>query len=82
MILSFLRWSKTDWEVELARRMRERATLKRLMLWIISPAMPCTTITGTGLSTERSGQWVSESCDTFAPFGPFLATPEEILIGQ
>ena len=28
---------------------------------------------------ERSGQWVKgKSCDTFAPFGPFLATPEEI----
>jgi fumarylacetoacetate (FAA) hydrolase family protein len=28
---------------------------------------------------ERSGQWVKgKSCDTFAPFGPFLATPDEI----
>ncbi|MEC7402243.1 MAG: fumarylacetoacetate hydrolase family protein, partial [Verrucomicrobiota bacterium] len=28
---------------------------------------------------ERSGQWVKgKSCDTFAHFGPFLATPEEI----
>ena len=26
----------------------ERVTLKRLMLWIISPAMPCTTITVNG----------------------------------
>jgi len=29
--------------------------------------------------TERGGQWVKgKSCDTFAPFGPFLATPDEI----
>src|ERR671935_135312 len=28
---------------------------------------------------ERSGQWVKgKSCDTFAPFGPFLATPDEV----
>lgn len=29
--------------------------------------------------TERGGQWVKgKSCDTFAPFGPFLATQDEI----
>ena len=28
---------------------------------------------------ERSGQWVKgKSCDTFAPIGPFIATPDEI----
>jgi 2-keto-4-pentenoate hydratase/2-oxohepta-3-ene-1,7-dioic acid hydratase in catechol pathway len=28
---------------------------------------------------ERGGQWVKgKSCDTFAPLGPFLATPDEI----
>jgi len=28
---------------------------------------------------ERSGQWVKgKSCDTFAPLGPFIATPDEI----
>jgi 2,4-diketo-3-deoxy-L-fuconate hydrolase len=28
---------------------------------------------------ERGGQWVKgKSCDTFAPLGPFVATPEEI----
>ena len=28
---------------------------------------------------ERGGQWVKgKSCDTFAPIGPFLATPDEI----
>jgi 2-keto-4-pentenoate hydratase/2-oxohepta-3-ene-1,7-dioic acid hydratase in catechol pathway len=28
---------------------------------------------------ERAGQWVKgKSCDTFAPLGPYLATPDEI----
>ena len=28
---------------------------------------------------ERSGQWVKgKSCDTFAPIGPFIATPDEL----
>ena len=28
---------------------------------------------------EKSGQWVKgKSCDTFAPLGPFIATPDEI----
>ena len=28
---------------------------------------------------ERGGQWVKgKSCDTFAPIGPFIATPDEI----
>jgi 2-keto-4-pentenoate hydratase/2-oxohepta-3-ene-1,7-dioic acid hydratase in catechol pathway len=28
---------------------------------------------------ERNGQWVKgKSCDTFAPLGPYLATPDEI----
>src|SRR5690606_324111 len=28
---------------------------------------------------ERSGQWVKgKSCDTFAPLGPFIATPDEL----
>ena len=28
---------------------------------------------------ERNGQWVKgKSCDTFAPIGPFIATPDEI----
>lgn len=28
---------------------------------------------------ERGGQWVKgKSCDSFAPLGPFLATPEEV----
>ena len=28
---------------------------------------------------ERGGQWVKgKSCDTFAPFGPWLATPDEM----
>jgi 2,4-didehydro-3-deoxy-L-rhamnonate hydrolase len=32
-----------------------------------------------GFQKDRGGQWVKgKSCDTFAPLGPFLATPDEI----
>jgi 2-keto-4-pentenoate hydratase/2-oxohepta-3-ene-1,7-dioic acid hydratase in catechol pathway len=32
-----------------------------------------------GFQLDRSGQWVKgKSCDTFAPFGPWLATQDEI----
>ena len=32
-----------------------------------------------GFQKDRGGQWVKgKSCDTFAPLGPFLATPDEL----
>jgi 2-keto-4-pentenoate hydratase/2-oxohepta-3-ene-1,7-dioic acid hydratase in catechol pathway len=32
-----------------------------------------------GFQLDRSGQWVKgKSCDTFAPFGPWLVTQDEI----
>ena len=32
-----------------------------------------------GFQLDRSGQWVKgKSCDTFAPFGPWLVTKDEI----
>jgi 2-keto-4-pentenoate hydratase/2-oxohepta-3-ene-1,7-dioic acid hydratase in catechol pathway len=32
-----------------------------------------------GFQLEKGGQWVKgKSCDTFAPLGPYLATPDEL----
>ena len=72
---------KTDWEVELAFVIGKRASY-------VEEADAQDHLAGYALHNdyserafqlERSGQWVKgKSCDTFAPFGPFLATPDEI----
>ena len=73
--------TKTDWEVELAVVIGRRASY-------VSEAEAPKHIAGYVLHNdyservfqlERGGQWVKgKSCDTFAPLGPFLATPDEI----
>jgi len=73
--------TKTDWEVELAIVIGERASY-------VSEADAMKHVAGYVLHNdyservfqlERGGQWVKgKSCDTFAPLGPFLATPDEI----
>ena len=73
--------TKTDWEVELAIVIGKRANY-------VSEADALSHIAGYVLHNdyservfqlERSGQWVKgKSCDTFAPLGPFIATPDEI----
>ena len=72
---------KTDWEVELAFVIGKKASY-------VDPKDADQYLAGYALHNdyserafqlERSGQWVKgKSCDTFAPFGPFLATPDEI----
>ena len=72
---------KTDWEVELAVIIGKRASY-------VSEANAMDHVAGYSLHNdyserawqlERGGQWVKgKSCDTFAPLGPFLATPDEI----
>lgn len=72
---------KTDWEVELAVVMGKRASY-------IEPNHAMDHVAGyllhndyseRAFQLERSGQWVKgKSCDTFAPLGPFLASPDEI----
>ena len=72
---------KTDWEVELAVVIGKKASY-------VSEADALNHIAGYVLHNdvserayqlERSGQWVKgKSCDTFAPIGPFIATPDEI----
>lgn len=72
---------KTDWEVELAVVIGKRANY-------VSESEAPGFIAGYCLHNdyserefqlEHSGQWVKgKSCDTFAPIGPWLATPDEI----
>ncbi len=72
---------KTDWEVELAVVMGKKATY-------VSEADALDYVAGYTLHNdyserafqlERAGQWVKgKSCDTFAPIGPYLVTPDEV----
>jgi 2-keto-4-pentenoate hydratase/2-oxohepta-3-ene-1,7-dioic acid hydratase in catechol pathway len=73
--------TKVDWEVELAVVIGRRASY-------VDEASALDHVAGYALHNdyserafqlERGGQWVKgKSCDTFAPIGPFLATPDEI----
>jgi 2,4-didehydro-3-deoxy-L-rhamnonate hydrolase len=73
--------TKTDWEVELAIVIGKKASY-------VSEEDAANHIAGYVLHNdyserafqiERGGQWVKgKSCDTFAPLGPFIATPDEI----
>ncbi len=72
---------KTDWEVELAVVIGKKASY-------VTEAEAADHIAGyllhndyseRAFQLERSGQWVKgKSCDSFAPLGPWLATPDEI----
>lgn len=72
---------KTDWEVELAVVIGKKAKY-------VSEADALDHVAGYAVHNdyserawqlERGGQWVKgKSADTFAPFGPFLATKDEI----
>lgn len=72
---------KTDWEVELAVVIGKKASY-------INESEAADYIAGYCLHNdyserefqlERGGQWVKgKSCDTFAPLGPWVATPDEI----
>jgi 2,4-diketo-3-deoxy-L-fuconate hydrolase len=73
--------TKLDWEVELA------IVIGRAASYVEEPDAPAH-VAGYALHNdysertfqlERGGQWVKgKSADTFAPIGPFLATPDEI----
>ncbi|MEO6528625.1 MAG: fumarylacetoacetate hydrolase family protein [Gemmatimonadaceae bacterium] len=73
--------TKTDWEVELAIVIGKRANY-------VSESDALAHVAGYVLHNdyservfqlERGGQWVKgKSCDTFAPIGPFIVTPDGI----
>jgi 2-keto-4-pentenoate hydratase/2-oxohepta-3-ene-1,7-dioic acid hydratase in catechol pathway len=74
--------SKTDWEVELAvviGRAARYVDVDQAMAHVAGFALH-NDYSERGFQLERSGQWTKgKSADGFAPFGPFVATPDEIL---
>jgi 2,4-diketo-3-deoxy-L-fuconate hydrolase len=73
--------TKVDWEVELAVVIKSKALYvpKELALDYVAGFALHNDYSERSFQLERSGQWVKgKSADTFAPLGPFLATPEEI----
>ncbi|MDF2831707.1 fumarylacetoacetate hydrolase family protein [Chryseobacterium indoltheticum] len=73
--------TKTDWEVELgivigkkASYVSEENALEHVAGYVLH-----NDYSERAFQLERNGQWVKgKSCDTFAPIGPFIATPDEI----
>lgn len=72
---------KSDWEVELAVVIGNKASYvsEKDALSYIAGYVLHNDVSERSYQLERSGQWVKgKSCDTFAPIGPFIATPDEI----
>lgn len=72
---------KTDWEVELAIVIGKKASYvsEENALEHIAGYVLHNDYSEREFQLERNGQWVKgKSCDTFAPIGPFIATPDEI----
>ena len=73
--------TKTDWEVELAVVIGRRASYveREAALAHVAGYVLHNDYSERAFQLERGGQWVKgKSCDTCAPLGPFLATPDEI----
>jgi 2,4-diketo-3-deoxy-L-fuconate hydrolase len=72
---------KTDWEVELAIVIGERASYvaERDALDYVAGYCLCHDVSEREYQTERSGQWMKgKGCPTFGPIGPWLVTKDEI----
>ncbi len=73
---------KTDWEVELAVVIRKRASYVReadALSYVAGYAL-LNDVSERAYQLERGGTWdKGKGCDTFAPLGPWLATPDELL---
>lgn len=72
---------KTDWEVELAVVIGKKASYveEKDAMDHVAGYVLHNDVSERAFQLERSGQWVKgKSCDTFAPLGPFIATPDEI----
>jgi 2-keto-4-pentenoate hydratase/2-oxohepta-3-ene-1,7-dioic acid hydratase in catechol pathway len=73
--------TKVDWEVELAvviGAVARYASREEAARCVAGYALH-NDVSERGFQLERGGQWSKgKSADTFAPLGPFLATPDEI----
>ena len=72
---------KTDWEVELAVVIGKKASYVKESDALNYVAGYClhNDYSEREYQLERNGQWVKgKSCDTFAPLGPYLVTPDDV----
>jgi 2-keto-4-pentenoate hydratase/2-oxohepta-3-ene-1,7-dioic acid hydratase in catechol pathway len=72
---------KTDWEVELAVVMGKKASYveETEALGYVAGYCLHNDVSEREFQIERSGTWdKGKGCDSFAPLGPFLATPDEL----
>jgi 2,4-diketo-3-deoxy-L-fuconate hydrolase len=73
--------SKVDWEVELAVVIGQRALYvpKEKASHYVAGYVLHNDYSERSFQLEHGGQWVKgKSADSFAPLGPFLATPDEV----
>ena len=73
--------TKTDWEVELAVVIGKKASYvdEAVAMDYVAGYCLVNDYSERAFQIERGGQWVKgKSADSFAPLGPFLATPDEI----
>ncbi len=72
---------KTDWEVELAIVIGEKASYlsEDEALSVVAGYCLCNDVSERNWQLERGGQWMKgKGCPTFGPLGPWLVTPDEI----
>ena len=72
---------KTDWEVELAVVIGKKASYvdEADAMDYVAGYMLHNDVSEREFQLERNGTWdKGKGCDTFAPLGPFLATPDEV----
>ncbi|QKG53052.1 fumarylacetoacetate hydrolase family protein [Hymenobacter sp. BRD67] len=72
---------KTDWEVELAVVIRKRAAYvdEADALNYVAGYVLLNDVSERAYQLERGGTWdKGKGCDTFAPLGPWLVTPDEL----
>jgi len=72
---------KTDWEVELAIVIGERASYvsEQDAFNYVAGFCVCNDVSERAYQTEGTGQWMKgKGCATFGPLGPYLVTPDEI----
>jgi 2,4-didehydro-3-deoxy-L-rhamnonate hydrolase len=72
---------KTDWEVELAIVIGERASYvsEREAMDVVAGFCVCNDVSERAYQMERGGQWMKgKGCPTFGPLGPWLVTRDEV----
>lgn len=73
--------TKTDWEVELAVVIGQRASYiaEEKVMDYVAGYLLHNDYSERAFQLERGGQWVKgKSCDSFAPLGPWLVTKDEL----